>query len=166
MNFKKDNCFERNHSFSDINTNNSLLSNLEKRMENTEKFLIFFEDLLKLKNEERIAEVMIDNSSLSEIEQKIVICEEDYKNLVKKKNALFEESLKKLESFELKINSTIENKNSQFSNKYANSLAQMESLIKKNEFLIENSFETKMLYFYKLFDSKYLEFYLLDLKTY
>ena len=115
MNFKKDNCFERNHSFSDININNSLLSSLEKRMENTEKFLIFFEDLLKLKNEERIAEVMIDNSSLSEIEQKIVICEEDYKNLVKKKNALFEESLKKLESFELKINSTIENKNSQFS---------------------------------------------------
>ena len=131
------------------------LISLEKRMESTEKFLIFFEELLKLKKEERLAEQIINSSTLNEIDQKLLICEEDFKNLVKKKNNFVEESLKKLERFEQKVLSVMEEKTMETSKFYASSLGEMEALIKKNEFLVENTFQTKLLYFYQVLDSKY-----------
>ena len=155
MSIKKQNCDDLNLSAqNDAICYDFQISNLEKRMQNTEKFLVFFEELLKLKNEERIAENMINNLNLSELEQRLVICEEDYKSLIKKKNSICEESLKKLESFDIKINSSVDTKNTNFGNRYASSYAEMEALLKKNDFLIENTFERKLLYFYQLLDTK------------
>jgi hypothetical protein len=150
---KKNDCFICNkysgHNYSDFHNSPSSIaseiriSNLERRLDNTEKMLKFYEEMFRLKDEEKKNEFRIDLNRLNELGKKVICLEDSIKILAKRINdqtGLFDE---KVIMVDKKIGKLVENRNS-IGDFYANKLAEVESLIKKNDIFVENLIDEKV----------------------
>ncbi len=129
------------------------LSNLERRLENNEKILNFYDQMMRLKEEERRNEVRIDKNKIAESAKKINLLEENIKFLNKKISEQGEFFNEKLDLIEKKFLKFIDNKNS-IGEYYAGKLAEFENLYKKSEAFFETKIEEKILGLQNNFDAK------------
>lgn len=145
-----------NYNCSEIQSsiaNDLRLSNLERRLDSTEKMLKFYEEMLRLKEEEKKNEIRIDQNKISELIKKIAVLEENNK-LLNKRFAERDEFVRdKIEAIEKKFSKVGEIKSS-ISDFYANKLADIEGIIKKNDILTESLVDDKISHFQLGIDSK------------
>lgn len=128
------------------------ISNLEKRIENIEKILHFYDELFRLKNEEKVNEERIDKNKLTEISKKLNFLEENYKfaNMKFKDNFNVD---KKMENLEKKLTKFLENKNS-ISEYYATKLSEFEDIYKKTQSFLENKLDERLISMQNNYDGK------------
>ena len=134
-------------------TNELRISNLERRLENTEKILKFYDEMMRLKDEEKLNEIRIDKNKIAELTKKNNLLEENIKYVNKKiseQNDFFNE---KLEFIEKKFSKFLDNKNS-IGDYYASKLAEFENLYKTNEVFYETKIEEKVFSAQNNFDGK------------
>jgi len=128
------------------------ISNLEKRLESIEKILHFYDEMFRLKNEERLNEERIDKNKLLEISKKINSIEENYKfnNFKFKENNEFD---KKIENLEKKLKK-FQEKNNSIGEYYAEKLSEFEEIYKKTEVFLDTKVEDKIISLQKNYDNK------------
>jgi hypothetical protein len=117
--------------------------NLEKRLENTEKMLKFYEEMLRLKDEEKRNETKIDHNKINELSKKVSILEENIKFFHKKLYELNNLVTEKFELIDKKISKINEIK-SGVSDFYANKLSEIETMVNKNNIVVDNLIEDKI----------------------
>jgi len=118
------------------------LSNLERRFENTEKILHFYDEMMRLKDEERRNEIRIDKNIISELNKKVNLLEENIKFLNRKITEQGELFNEKIDLIEKNVLKSIDNNNS-IGEFYAGKLAEFENLYKKSESFFETKIEEK-----------------------
>ena len=119
------------------------INNLERRLENTEKMVSFLEEMLRLKEEERKNEYKMDQNKILELNKKLSTLEDYIKYVHKKEKANKEFFLDKLEQLEKKYAKFMENKSS-INEFYANKFSDIETILKKNEVILDDIVEQKI----------------------
>jgi hypothetical protein len=160
---KKNECYICNkylgHNYSDYNNGPTSiaseirLSNLERRLENTEKMLKFYEEMLRLKEEEKKNDFRIDFNRLNDVTKKVNSLDEVIKVLGKRINDQTDLIDEKICLIDKKFGKFSETRNS-MSDFYAGKLAEVESIIKKNDVFMENLIDEKIANVNSTFDTK------------
>jgi hypothetical protein len=160
---KKNDCFLCNkyseHNYTDSHglpssiASEIRISNLERRLDGTEKMLKFYEEMFRLKNDEKKNEFRIDLNRLNEISKKMGSLEDSIKILSKRINEQSGLMDEKVLIVDKKVGKLMENRNS-IGDFYANKLAEVESLIKKNDVFVENLIDEKVANINNTIDSK------------
>jgi hypothetical protein len=128
------------------------ISNLEKRLESIEKILHFYDEMFKLKNEEKLNEERIDKNKLIELSKKINYIEENNKfnNIKIRENNDVD---KKIENLEKKFKKLQDNNNS-IGEYYAKKLSEFEEIYKNIESFLETKVEDKIITLQKNYENK------------
>ncbi len=119
------------------------ISNLERRLDSAEKLLRFYEEMNRLKDEESKNDNRIDNSKIHELNQRINSLEENNNFLNKKileQNDIIGNKLVSLEK-QLERFNEVKNSIGEF---YASKLAGIESVINKNDVIVESLIDEKI----------------------
>ena len=126
---------------------------MERRLEKNEKIMSFFEEILRLKEDEKKNDKEIDKNLINDLNKRVSLLEDSINVIFKKFNEFSDIFCSKIEKIEKMYNKSIEKKNS-LGDFYAGKLSELEGLLKKNEFVIENKIDSKFIEIEKNIDSK------------
>jgi hypothetical protein len=129
------------------------ISNLEKRLESAEKMIKFYEEMMRLKDEEKRNDYKIDQNKIVELNNKVDILEDGIKIVYKKLSDFNNYINDKFEAIDKKFQKNNDTKNN-ISDFYASKVAEMETLLNKNNLVLENLMDDKIGLMQNNFDSK------------
>jgi hypothetical protein len=134
-------------------TNEIRISNLEKRLDNAERLLKFYEEMMRLKEDEHRGEYKIDQNKIVELNNKITVLDDNLKTVYKKLSDFNQYLNDKLGEIDKRFRGQNETKNS-VSDFYSSKLAEMEAMLNKNNIVIENLIDDKIGLLQNNFDGK------------
>jgi len=129
------------------------LVNIERRLEKNEKLLNFFEEMLRLKEDEKKNDIQIEKNIIKDLTKRVTNLEDNISIILRKFNEfsdIFTTKIEKIEKLYLQSKDSKE-KISEF---YANKLSELEGLLKKNEIIIDNKIEHNFIELEKNIDVK------------
>ncbi len=129
------------------------LINIERRLEKNEKLLNYFEEMLRLKDEEKRNDILMDKNIIKDLSKRVSNLEENITLILKKFNEFSDIFTAKIEKIE-KLYRQSQDGKEKLNEFYANKLSELEGLLKKNEIIIDNKIEQNFIEFEKNVDVK------------
>ena len=129
------------------------LINMERRLEKNEKLLSYFEEMLRLKEDEKNNDIQIDKNIIKDLSKRVSNLEDNISLILKKFNEFSDIFTSKIEKIEKMYRQSQDGKD-KISDFYATKLSELEGLLKKNEIIIDNKIEQNFIEFEKNIDVK------------
>jgi hypothetical protein len=150
----KYNQYELNMPQDSYNVSSELrLINVERRLEKNEKLLYYFEEMLRLKDDEKKNDILIDKNIIKDITKRVSNLEDNITIILKKFNEFSDIFTSKIEKIE-KLYTKSKDGRDKVSEFYASKLSELEGLLKKNDIIIDNKIEQNFIEFEKNMDVK------------
>src|SRR5690242_315894 len=112
-------------------TNELRIANLEKRLDNAERMIMYYEEMMHLKEDEKRNDYKIEQHRIIELDNKVTLLEDGLKSIYKKLSDFNQYLNEKLENIDKRLQKHSETKNT-VSDFYSVKLAEMESMLNKN----------------------------------
>ena len=150
----KYNLYELSNPVDSYNVSSELrLVNMERRLEKNEKLLAYFEEMLRLKEDEKNNDIQIEKNIIKDLTKRVNNLEDNITIILKKFNEFSDIFTTKIEKIE-KLYKQSKDGRDKISEFYATKLSELEGMLKKNEIIIDNKIEQSYIEFEKNIDMK------------